>query len=113
MGGFIEYFGSGQNYVDIAYILLSVANVALCNLGDNPYTLANKILLIIIFLMQIVRSFNILRIFDNLSYIVVMIYQVFYDLKVFLIFYSILLIFFSLTFAVIQVENKKHGDLKK
>lgn len=73
MGGVREYLTDGQNYVDIIYILASLTNVVLAN-TMSPFNFMNKLLLVIIFLMQIIRTFNVLRIFDWLSYIVTMIY---------------------------------------
>lgn len=63
--------------------------------------------------MQIVKTFFFLRIFENFSYIVTMLTRVVIDLHVFLLFYTILLVFFSLIFAVIGVGNPNFGDLKE
>ena len=60
----------------------------------------------IILVQQIYKTFFFLRIFDNLSYIVTMITTVIIDLKVFLIFYAILLFLFSMIFATIGLANK-------
>ena len=49
----------------------------------------------LIFLMQIHKTFFFLRIFDPVSYIVTMLYTVMADLKVFLLFYFILIFLFS------------------
>ena len=49
----------------------------------------------IILLQQIIKSFFYLRIFKSLSYIVTMIYTVISDLKVFLLFFSILVVLFG------------------
>ena len=73
MGGVCAYLTEAQNYVDIVYIVASLTNVVLAN-TMSPFNFANKVLLVIIFLMQIIRTFNVLRIFDWLSYIVTMIY---------------------------------------
>jgi hypothetical protein len=59
----------------------------------------------IILIQQIIKSFFFLRIFETLSYIVTMINQVIYDLRIFLLFYGILIYFFSLVFAVVGVGN--------
>ena len=59
----------------------------------------------IIFLQQIIKSFFYLRIFQSLSYIVTMIYTVVADLKVFLLFFTILIVLFAQIFAVIGVGN--------
>lgn len=62
--------------------------------------------------MQIMKTFFYLRIFESLSYIVTMIYQVVSDLKVFGLFFTILIVLFSMVFAVIGVGNTNiAGDL--
>lgn len=64
----------------------------------------------IIFLMQILKSFFYLRIFQSLSYIVTMIYTVVADLKVFLLFFTILVVLFAQIMAVIGVGNYNHDN---
>jgi hypothetical protein len=61
----------------------------------------------IILINQINKTFFFLRIFETLSYIVTMIKQVFYDLRIFLLFFGILMYFFSLVFAVTGVGNHR------
>ena len=60
----------------------------------------------ILLLQQIIKTFFFLRIFNDLSYIVTMINQVVYDLRVFLLFYQILIVLFSMIFAVLGVGNQ-------
>lgn len=61
----------------------------------------------IILIMQILKSFFYLRIFEWLSYIVTMIYTVVADLKVFGLFFTILILLFSMVFAVLGAANEK------
>jgi hypothetical protein len=56
--------------------------------------------------MQILKSFFFLRIFQWLSYIVTMIYTVVADLKVFALFFTILIVLFSMVFAVLGAGNQ-------
>jgi len=65
----------------------------------------NKLLMTVILLQQIIKTFFFMRIFETLSYIVTMINTVVYDLRVFLFFYFILIVFFSMIFAVLGVGN--------
>ena len=58
-----------------------------------------------VLLLALVKSLFFLRIFDNLSYLVTMIRCVFYDLRVFLIFYIILIFMFSLVMGVLGFQN--------
>jgi hypothetical protein len=73
--------------------------------GEGPFLFRNKILMTIILLMQILKSFFYLRIFQWLSYIVTMIYTVVSDLKVFGLFFTILILLFSMVFAVLGAGN--------
>ena len=100
MAGLTGYLSDMSNYSDLIYIWGSVANVVVQSTLE-PTHIANKTLLTVIFLMQIVKTFFYLRIFENLSYIVTMLTRVVIDLHVFGLFYTILLVFFSLIFAVI------------
>lgn len=54
-----------------------------------------KIIMIILSILQIYKTFFFLRIFDDFSYIVTMLYQVTYDLRVFGLFYMILIYLFA------------------
>ena len=79
----------------------------------DPYAFINKLLMSVILIQQIYKTFFFLRIFDSLSYIVTMIQTVIKDLRVFLLFYAILIFLFSMIFAVLGVGNDKiNGDFK-
>lgn len=86
------------------YIWCSVVNVISQNVSDFD-AFHNKLLMTIILMMQITKTFFYLRIFESLSYIVTMIYQVISDLRVFGLFFTILIVLFSMVFAVIGVAN--------
>ena len=73
----------------------------------NPFFLANKALLVSVIIYQIGKTMFFLRIFDTLSYLVTMIYTVLYDLRIFMIFYMILIFFFSLIMCVLSMCNYK------
>lgn len=90
----------------------SVINVISQNASDSQ-SFHNKILMTIIFLQQIIKSFFYLRIFQSLSYIVTMIYTVIADLKVFLLFFTILVVLFAQIMAVIGVGNYSHDNALK
>lgn len=110
--GFGAYFADAANYLDLLYVYGGIANVVLQNLVAQQHFL-NKLLMTIILLQQIYKTFFFLRIFDDLSYIVTMIQQVIFDLRVFGLFYSILLLLFAMIFAVIGVGNANiDGDFK-
>ena len=56
-------------------------------------------------LFMLVKTFFFLRIFMYLSYIVTMMKVVFSDLKVFMLFYLILIKMFSIIFGILKVGN--------
>lgn len=59
----------------------------------------------IIVLLLIAKTFFFLRIFPTLTPIVVMLTNVIYDLRIFLFFYTILILLFSQLFAVLGLGN--------
>ena len=84
------------------------------NFTPSPFHFANKLLMTIILIQQIIKTFFFMRIFSKLSYIVTMINTVVYDLRVFLFFYFILIVLFSMVFAVLGVGNHKvPGEFKE
>lgn len=64
--------------------------------------------MIYILLIGLVKTFMFLRIFASLSPIVNMLRNVVYDLRIFLTFYVILVVLFSLLIGIIGVGNPKH-----
>jgi len=64
-----------------------------------------KILLSVTATCSIIKTFFFLRIFKGISYLVTMIFQVFTDLMPFMLFYFILIIFFSLYFGILGLGN--------
>ena len=70
--GVSVYLSEIGNYLDLLYIYGGIANVILQNV-ISPYEFWNKLLMSIILLQQIYKTFFFLRIFDQLSYIVTMI----------------------------------------
>ena len=106
--GLTKYFEDVQNYSDQLYVWCSVMNVVSQNTTDSQ-ELYNKVLMTIIFVQQIIKSFFYLRIFKSLSFLVTMIYTVIADLQVFLLFFTILIVLFAQIFAVLGVGNPKQG----
>ena len=102
--GLRDYFKELGNYSDLIYGWGSVINFVLQKSGDAQ-DFINKFFMTLILTQQIYKTFFFLRIFENLSYIVTMIIRVIFDLRVFLLFYMILLFLFSMIFAVIGLAN--------
>jgi len=59
--------------------------------------------MVMIILLLIVKTFFFLRIIESFTPIVIMLINVIYDLRIFLLFYGILLFMYSLLFSVIGI----------
>lgn len=87
------------------YLTSSVGNIY-CQHQLGPFELISKILSINVVILALSKTFFFLRIFEDLSPIVTMLTNVIIDLKVFLLFYTILIILFSLLIGILGVGNK-------
>ena len=96
-----SYFAEGWNYIDILNISLGLANIYL-QMFNGTLELASKLVLIALLMVALLKTFFFLRIVLTFSYIVTMIINVVYDLRVFLLFFAILIIVFSGIFDVIS-----------
>ena len=105
----MEYFADPWNYVDMIHITMGYANVA-CQWGVGTWHLSSKIVIIIVVLVCLLKTFFFMRIVQKFSYIVTMIIGVIGDLKVFMIFFVILIFMFSLIFDVISVNRSEEYD---
>lgn len=111
--GFSKYLSSFAHISDMIYILGGFTNVMLQKFG-NPFHISSKVCLTLILMQQLKKTFFFLRLFDNLSYLVTMLNTVLYDLRVFLLFYFILVGLFSMIFSVLGTANEKiEGSFKK
>lgn len=110
-GGLVDYLSDPQNYADLLYIYGSIANIVV-QLYLGPFHIASKILMCFIVLLLISKTFFFLRIFPVLTPIVVMITNVIYDLRIFLLFYLILIALFCQIFAVLGLGNQFQIDEK-
>ena len=101
-----DYFADIWNYADASYIVMSCANVYI-QITLGPFHTSCRMIMCLIILMVIMKSFFYLRIFPALTPIVVMINSVIYDLRIFMFFYMLLVSFFCLVFAVLGLGNEK------
>jgi len=88
------YLANPYNYSDLAYVYGSIAN-GILQITMGPAHISSKIVMCIIVVLLITKTFFFLRIFPSLTPIVVMLSEVIFDLKVFLFFYAILILLFS------------------
>lgn len=105
-GGIGDYLSDAGNYIDLLYIWGSVA-MSIIHIVQGPYLWYSKALMIIVVILAIRRTFSYLRIFKSLSPIVTMLQNVIWDLRVFLTFYVILTLLFSLMYGVLGLGNSK------
>jgi hypothetical protein len=61
-------------------------------------------------MLLLVKTFFFLRIFKDLSFLVTMVKQVFLDLRVFMLFFSILLLMFAIMFSILDIGNYEYSD---
>jgi len=101
-----EYFAEFWNYNDMTFIW-SVLIVLFLQRFEYMQTddFVCKLLLVLTATCSIIKTFFFMRIFKNISYLVTMIFQVVIDLMPFLLFYTILIIFFSLYFGILGLGN--------
>lgn len=102
--GLSDYFSEFGNWFDMIYIISCISNVIL---QQREYSQAFhvKIVMTIIFLMQIYKTFFFIQIFESYSYIVTMIFNVVADLSVFILFFFIKIFIFSQIISVIGLAN--------
>ena len=95
------YFESPWNLVDFAHNALGFANVW-CQRYNGSLELMSKLTIIALVFTSLVRLFFYMRIIRSFSYIVRMLMSVISDLSVFLVFFAILILMFSLIFDIIS-----------
>jgi hypothetical protein len=105
-GGIGDYLSDAGNYIDLIYIWGSVT-MSVIHITAGPYHWYSKALMIVVVILAIRRTFSYLRIFKSLSPIVTMLQNVIWDLRVFLTFYVILTLLFSLMYGVLGLGNSK------
>ena len=94
INGIADYLSDLKNIADFIYIYGSIANVVI-QILYGPYMLQSRILMCVLVILLIAKTFFFLRIFPTLTPIVVMLTNVIFDLKIFLFFYFILILLFS------------------
>jgi len=99
-----QYFTDFQNYLDILYCSFGAA-VAYYHYVHLPFVFASKLVMITSILLSTARTFKYMRIFQDCSPIVVMLGNVGWDLRIFLLFYAILIAFFSMVMDVTGFGN--------
>lgn len=99
-----DYWKDLGNYIDLIYIWCSVA-MTFIHAYNSPYSVLSEILMCLVSVLAVRRTFNFLKIFEALSPIVTMLSVVILDLKAFMTFYFIQCLLFSLMIGVIGLQN--------
>lgn len=97
----LEYFKGVRNYLDVIHIVGGYYSIY-SQIYYGPESLGAKVVLISECILSLVKNFEVLKINDQFSPIVTMIANVFIDLNVFLIYFLIQVIAFTMTFSVIS-----------
>lgn len=101
-----DYLSDMGNYIDLIYIWGSIA-MTFVHIELTPYHWISKSIMCMVALLAIRRTFNFLRIFTALSPIVTMLSNVIWALRIFMTFYTVLMVLFSLMFGVLGIQNYK------
>lgn len=91
--------------LDFFFAMVSTVN-CVTQLTAGPFELPSKIMMILIIFFGLLRTFTFLKIVASLSPIVTMLTNVVYDLRIFLFFYLILTVLFSLLLGIIGLGNR-------
>lgn len=103
MGDYLADYG---NYLDLIYIWGSIA-MSFIHKSASPYDTLSVILMCTISLLAIRRTFNFFKIFTALSPIVTMLSDVIMQLRIFMTFYAIQTLLFSLMLGVLGIANPR------
>lgn len=98
-----EYIKDIWNWIDVAYYSFNLCNLVL-QFTHGPMNFVTKLAMISMVALLILKTFFFLRIFRNFTPIVIMLKNVIYDFRIFLLLYIILIFIISLVFNVIGVN---------
>ena len=98
------YLNDSWNYSDFISIFSGVVNIGQ-QFIMSPFTVAARANMILVVFMLLLKTFFFLRVIESMSSIVTMIRNVVYDLKVFLTFFAIIIILFSLLIDILGIGN--------
>ena len=61
--------------------------------------------MLVVTLLLLIKTFFFLRIFEELSFLVTMVKQVFFDLNVFMFFFLILIVMFAVVLSILDLRQ--------
>ena len=101
------YLRDPQNYLDMLFIMFSILTIG-HHFVVHPFTFLSKAVLIVAILFNTLRTLKCMRIFTAFSPIVIMLDNVLWQLRFFVLFYVILLAFFSLGLNIVGLGNRRY-----
>ena len=104
-----EYFNDSWNYSDFISIFSGIINIGQ-QFIMSPFTVAARANMILVVFMLLLKTLFFLRVIESMSSIVTMIRNVVYDLRVFLTFYAIITVLFSLLIDILGIGNFKLAE---
>lgn len=105
--GFVDYVSDHDNWLDITFIYGSIA-MAIVQMVNGPQHFASKLMIVIVLLAAFRQTLKMLRIFSSLSTLITMLTSVIWQLRIFMTFFILLLVFFASMFSVMGLGNVKH-----
>lgn len=106
----LEYLRDPWNYIDLSHFLLGFLNIYV-QMKTDTYGIISKTVMIWVVFLCLIKTFFFMRIVKDFSYIVKMIINVVIDLKVFMLFFAILICMFSMIFDVISKNPSQEYKL--
>lgn len=114
-----DYFDDAWNLGDFFYIALSITN-CLVQFFHGSLHISSRCLMLLVIFMLTLKTFFYMRMFPQLTPIVVMLSRVIYDLKEFTLVFMIQIIMLSQLFSILQLgvglegqDSGKSGKRKK
>lgn len=96
-----SYFSNYVNFIDLVHIINGYLNIALQMSFNGTWQIDSLICMILLVMTSLFKTMFFMKVFQNFSHIVTMITRVMIDLRIFLVFFFILLIMFSMVFNVV------------
>lgn len=100
-----QYWGGQWNLNDLNYMLVQIINIYVHFSHEDLKTLVPIVTMVIVLFLTTLKSLNYLQIIESVSILVNLVTQVIYDLRLFMIFFLILVYMFALVVGTIGVGN--------
>ena len=99
-----NYLMNINNYPQLLYVMASIL-MTITHVATPPQRFIAKLIMIIVIALSIARTFKQMRIIEVFAHIVEMLFQVGRDLQVFIFFYGIIIVLFSMLISVLGIGN--------